>query len=300
MWIELIANNLILLIGLAAIFGLIIGSFLNVVIYRLPVMLHSMWVSECSDFLKEQTGSAPSTNQPQESSTFNLAWPSSHCTHCKHKLGLLENIPVLSYVFQGGKCKHCKKGIPLRYPAVEMLTAIMTAMVVIHFGLNWVAWLALILTWGLIALSFIDLDHQILPDDLTLPLLWFGLFINCFLVFTTPSDAIIGAIAGYLSFWIVYQLFKFLTGKEGMGHGDFKLMALLGAWLGWQAIPLIIILSSFVGAIVGITLILFKGHDKTKPIPFGPYIAFAGWIALLWGDIIISKYFHYLGIQVTL
>ncbi len=298
MWMSLFEQHLFLVASMAAIVGLLMGSFLNVVIYRLPMMLNNMWLQECSQFMHEKQGSP--LLKPEATPFINLAWPNSHCPDCKHALGFLENIPVLSYILQKGQCKHCHKKIANRYPFVEILTAILTTITVATLGLNWLTWMALLLTWALIALSFIDLDHKILPDDLTLPFLWLGLIINCFFVFTTPVDAILGAVVGYLSFWSVYQLFKLITGKEGMGYGDFKLMALLGAWLGWQSIPLIIILSSVLGAIIGLTLIVFKGHDKSNPIPFGPYIALAGWIAMLWGDIIISKYFHYIGIQVTL
>ena len=300
-WITLLQSNLTFMIILSGVFGLLMGSFLNVVIYRLPKMLHVGWVKECTFFLKEHYVHETVVSVPEPSApTLNLAWPASHCPTCKHVLGALENIPVLSFCFQKGRCKHCKGKIDLQYPLVEIITALMTGLTVWHFGLTWVTWMALLFTWSLIALSFIDFNHHLLPDDMTLPFLWFGLFLNLFYVFTTPQDAVIGAIAGYLSLWIVYQLFKLITKKEGMGHGDFKLLAMLGAWLGWQNLPLIIILSSFIGATVGITLILFYGHDKAKPIPFGPYIALAGWISLLWGDMITSRYLSLLGIQITL
>ncbi|HET9843418.1 MAG TPA: A24 family peptidase, partial [Gammaproteobacteria bacterium] len=263
-WIQNIQYNIFLLLTLSALFGLMIGSFLNVAIYRLPIMLQSEWITECTSFLKDYY----SRNQPQKDvpeytpeKSMNLAWPSSFCPHCKTPLKLRENIPIISFLWQRGRCNHCATKIDWRYPLVEIVCAIATTITVWEFGVNWICWLALLLTWSLIVLSFIDFEHQILPDNITLPFLWFGLFLNAFLVFTTPNNAIIGTIAGYLSLWCVYQLFKFFTGKEGMGYGDFKLMALLGAWLGWQLLPLIIVLSSFLGVIIGLSLILFKGHD---------------------------------------
>ncbi len=279
-------------------FGLLIGSFLNVIIHRVPKIMQQSWTHECTVFLNEQD-SGLGLNVPNQPH-YSIAWPASHCPKCQAPLKFYENIPVLSYLIQKGACRHCKAPISARYLGVELLTGLMTLTVVMHFGLGWVAWLALLFTWSLVALSFIDLEHQLLPDQITLSMLWLGLFVNSFGVFASPTDAIYGAIVGYLSLWSVYQLFKLLTGKEGMGFGDFKLLAMLGAWLGWQALPLIILLSSLVGAVVGILMIVIKRHDSSVPIPFGPYIAMAGWIGLLFGDMLLSKYFSIIGLTLTL
>ncbi len=274
-----------LLIGFCALFGLFIGSFLNVVIYRLPVMMQRSWRQQCQELLEQDI----ETQEP-----FNLAMPASRCPSCGHKIGALENIPVLSYLLQRGRCKHCSTKISPRYPAIELLTTIISAVVASQLGFGWSLAFALLLSWALIVLTFIDFDHQLLPDDITLPLLWLGLLLSIFNVFTDMQSSIIGAFAGYLSLWSVYQLFKLITGKEGMGYGDFKLLAVFGAWFGWQALPVVILLSSLVGAVVGVTLILFLGRDRQLPIPFGPYLAAAGWIAMLWGDAIVNGYWRYM------
>lgn len=254
----------------AGLLGLLIGSFLNVVILRVPHMLMD------------------------PSPTFNLITPASHCPQCSHVIGVLENIPVLSYVFLLGRCKACKTSISIRYPFIELLTALLTVLTVSHFGFSLASGFAIVLVWSLIASSFIDLDHQIIPDDITLPILWLGLFANIFSIFTPPQNAILGAIAGYLSLWTIYWIFKLLTKKEGMGYGDFKLLALLGAWLGWQALPLIILLSSLLGSMIGLFLILIKKHTRSDPMPFGPYLALAGFIALLWGPTLNIYYLSFL------
>lgn len=288
---ALLAHNLIALVAVTFVVGLSIGSFLNVVIFRLPVMLDNSWRSQCRELLNPdqalETAAEP---------TFNLATPRSRCPKCGHLIGALENIPVISYLLQKGRCRHCGTHIALRYPLVELLTAVLSGVVVWHFGFGWQALLALLLTWALVALSFIDLDHQLLPDDITLPFLWLGVGASVFGIFTSSHDSIIGAMAGYLSLWSVYQLFRLLTGKEGMGHGDFKLLALFGAWFGWQYLPAVILLSSVVGAIIGIALILFRGHQRQIPIPFGPYLAVAGWIAMLWGPAINNAYLRWVGL----
>ncbi len=271
----------------SALLALMIGSFLNVVIYRLPIMLERSWRSQCEELTQP--------NQPVGEGPFNLMVPRSRCPHCGHLIGARENFPILSYLLQKGKCRHCGGAISPRYPIIEGMTALLSAVVAWRFGFGWETAFALLLTWGLIALSFIDFDHQLLPDDLTLPLLWLGLLISLGGVFVGPQAAIVGAAAGYLSLWSVYWLFKLVTGKEGMGYGDFKLMAVFGAWLGWQALPLIILLSSVVGAVIGISLILVRGHDRNIPIPFGPYIAIAGWIALLWGEQLTGAYLLWFG-----
>lgn len=269
----------------AAILGLVVGSFLNVVIYRLPVMLHRTWQSQCAELSGEEV---------VEGEPFNLAVPASTCPHCGHHIRAWENIPVISYLIQRGRCTACGGRISLRYPVVESFTALLTVIVAWHFGFGWQACAGMALTWALIALAVIDLDHQLLPDDITLPFLWLGLLLSLAGVFVDTTDALIGAVVGYLSLWSVYHVFRLLTGKEGMGYGDFKLLALLGAWLGWQMLPLIILLSSLVGAAVGITLILVRGHDRNIPIPFGPYLAAAGWLALLWGDELTGLYLNWL------
>lgn len=267
----------------AALLGLFIGSFLNVVILRLPVMMQRDWEVQCRQLLElEEKPAAP----------FDLVRPRSRCPHCGHQIGALENIPVLSYLLQRGRCKHCSTRISPRYPLIELFTAVLSGIVAWKFGYDWQALLALLLTWALIALTFIDIDHQLLPDDITLPFLWLGLGLSPFALFSDMQSAIIGAIAGYLSLWLVYQLFKLVTGKEGMGYGDFKLFALFGAWFGWQQLPLIILLSSLVGAVIGIAMILIMGRDRQIPIPFGPYLAGAGWLAMLWGAEITSAYLH--------
>ena len=286
------------LVPILLVFGAMTGSFLNVVIHRLPIMLKRGWTQECQAFLSEQDTGIPS--EPIKKEAYNLAWPNSQCPHCQHSIRAIENIPVISYIALKGKCRHCQAPISMRYPIVESLGALLTLVLAFHFGMTWPFFFSLMLTYSLIALTFIDFDHQLLPDQITLPMLWLGLLVNTQSLFTTPIAAIIGATAGYLSLWSVYQIFKLLTGKEGMGYGDFKLLALFGAWLGWTYLPLIILISAFVGAIVGISLMLFKGHSRQTPIPFGPYLAAAGWIALLWGDTIQHYYFQLIGLPTVL
>lgn len=262
--------------ALAGIIGLLVGSFLNVVIYRLPVMLQRSWRKECLEYLQMEAES--------EGDLFNLSLPLSRCPKCQSPIKPYQNIPVISYVFLKGQCHHCKKPISIRYPLIEAFTATLSVLVAWHFGYTPQAGFALLLTWCLVALSFIDIDHQLLLDDITLPMLWLGLLLSLFGLYTDVNASVIGAIAGYMVLWLVYQAFKLATGKEGMGYGDFKLLALFGAWLGWQTLPMIILLSSLFGAVIGITMVMFAKHDHNKPIPFGPYLAVAGWIALLWGN----------------
>jgi leader peptidase (prepilin peptidase)/N-methyltransferase len=273
----------------AGLFGLLVGSFLNVVIHRLPIMMQRSWRLECSEYL----GIVPDQNV---SEPYNLIFPNSCCPVCRAPIKAYQNIPVISYIFLQGKCSECKTPISLRYPIIEALTALLSFLVAWHFGFTPQTGVALILTWALIALCFIDIDHHLLPDSITLPLLWLGLLLSLFNLFTDSHASIIGAIAGYLTLWSVFHLFKLITGKEGMGYGDFKLLAVFGAWLGWQYLPLIILLSSLVGAVVGIGMILIARHDRNKPIPFGPYLAAAGWIALLWGEKINGYYLHAIGL----
>lgn len=279
-------------IGNAVIFGLLVGSFLNVVIYRMPKMLHRSWQHEAAMILEDEER----LQSLDKEAEITLSKPASTCPHCGHKIRAWENIPVISYLIQGGKCSSCKAGISIRYPLVELATAIISAVVIAHFGGNWTGLLALVFSWMLIALTMIDADHQILPDDLTLPLLWLGLLANYFGLFVSLQEAVIGAIAGYMILWSVYWLFKLVTGKEGMGYGDFKLLAALGAWMGWQMLPLIIILSSLVGAILGSIMLMRANKEQSTPIPFGPYLAVAGWIALLWGQQLVDYYLKFSGL----
>ncbi len=268
------------------VLSLAIGSFLNVVIHRLPLMMQRSWKQQCSEILE--------LDAPVDSETLNLIAPRSRCPHCKHPIGALENIPVISYLLQKGRCKHCGEPISPRYPIIESVTALLSVVVAWRFGVSEQALFAVLLTWALITLSMIDFDTTLLPDDITLPFLWLGILLGLSAVYVDIQASVIGAVAGYLSLWLVYHVFKLLTGKEGMGYGDFKLLALLGAWMGWQQLPLVIILSSIVGAVVGVSLILFRGRDRNIPIPFGPYLAAAGWIALLWGDAIVSAYINWI------
>ncbi len=261
--------------------GLIVGSFLNVVIHRLPKMMERGWQQQCAEMRGEELlASLP----------YNLLTPRSACPHCNHAISAWENIPVISYVFLRGKCKGCGAGISVRYPLVEAITGVLCAFAGYHFGFGLAALGALIFIWALIALAAIDFDTQLLPDDITLPLLWLGLIFNIFGTYTSLTTAVIGAMLGYLVLWSVYWLFKLITGKEGMGYGDFKLLAALGAWFGWQMLPLIILLSSLVGAVIGITLIIAMRHGRNVPIPFGPYLVGAGLITLFWGQELTQRY----------
>lgn len=293
---DLLNHSLGLVSVFAVVIGLTIGSFLNVVIHRLPKMLIREWSHDCINFLGEQDENF--TYKKNTSTTpYNLALPASSCPNCGHKITIIENIPVLSYLFLKGRCSECKTKISFRYPLIEIFSGILTFIVVLHFGLTLQALFALFLTWNLIALSGIDFDHQYLPDSLTLPFIWLGLFLNSFNLYTDLNSAVIGAIAGYLSLWSIYQLFKLITKKEGMGFGDFKLLAVFGAWFGWQSLAAIIMLSSIAGAIIGIGLILIKNQTLSKKIPFGPYLAIAGWIFMLWGENINSIYLQYVGLN---
>lgn len=275
------------IITASAVLGLLVGSFLNVVIFRLPKMMQSTWKRDCCELLEIEHDTPP---------RYNLVVPNSTCPHCGHKIKPWENIPVLSYLFLRGRCSNCSERISPRYPAVELASGLLCGFIAFQLGANIQMALVLVLTWCLIALTMIDIDHQLLPDNITLPLLWLGLLANSRGIFAPLEDAVLGAVAGYLVLWVVYWLFKLLTGKEGMGYGDFKLLAALGAWLGWQSLPVIIIMSSLVGAVIGIAGILIMGRDKNIPIPFGPYLAIAGWITLMWGDKITGIYFRFIGL----
>ncbi len=273
---------------MAGLFGLLIGSFLNVVIHRLPIMLERDWRRQAAEILVDPAAAPAGV----EDTVFNLLRPRSSCPNCKALIRAWENIPVLSYLLLGGRCANCSAPIGLRYPLVELATGALTALVAWHFGFTPECAGALLLTWSLIALAVIDLDHQILPDVITLPLLWAGIAFTLLAptTFTDLRSSVIGAIAGYLSLWSVYHLFRLVTGKEGMGYGDFKLFAALGAWLGWQMLPVIILLSALVGAVTGIALIVIRGRDRQLPIPFGPFLAAAGFTAMLWGPELVTSY----------
>ena len=270
--------------------SLCIGSFLNVVILRLPKMMHQDWRCQCEEFLE-----VPEAQRKQEE-TITLSKPASTCPSCGHKIRAWENIPVVSWLFLGGKCSSCKTRISVRYPLIEAVTAVFSVVTVLLLGPTEAALWALLLVWALVALTVIDFDTQLLPDSITLPLMWLGLVLNYFGVLTDFESAFWGAVAGYLSLWSVYWLFKLATGKEGMGHGDFKLLAALGAWLGWQLLPAVILLSSLVGAVVGIALMVFKKHGREVPIPFGPYLAAAGLLGLWFGAEIQRFWFGFLGV----
>ncbi len=272
----------------ASIFGLLVGSFLNVVIHRLPIMMEREWKKECIDCFPD-LNSTP--NSPQQDEPFNLSLPRSRCPSCNTPIKLIDNIPLFSWLLLRGKCRHCKTKISLRYPAIELLSAILSTIVAIRFPFSEFAVAAIIFTLILIAATFIDFDTMLLPDQLTLPLLWAGIYL-ALVGWSSVSlqDAVIGAIAGYLILWSIYWVFKLLTGKEGMGYGDFKLLAALGAWLGWQQLPLLILLSSIVGAIIGIALLRAQKNGLNKVFPFGPFLAIAGWISLMWGPEITNWY----------
>lgn len=287
--LELLQQNSWIFPLFITLLGLSVGSFLNVVIYRLPKIMEAQWTRDCREHLGQAVD--------PETKPFNLNRPASHCPACQHKIKPWENIPVISWLLLRGRCSNCQQPISMRYPIIEAVTALLSIAVASHFGVTWAAAAALLLTWALISLSMIDFDVQLLPDNITLPFLWLGLLLSLAALFTDPKSAIIGAVAGYLSLWSIYQLFKRLTGKEGMGYGDFKLLAMLGAWLGWQYLPQIILLSALVGALVGISLILLRGRDRNIPIPFGPYLAAAGWISLMWGEQINLAYLRWSGLM---
>lgn len=270
-------------IAVFTVLGLLVGSFLNVVIYRTPVILERDWKDQAREILGIETDAV-------QADTFNLVVPRSRCRQCNALIRAWQNIPVLSYIMLRGRCAKCAAPISVRYPLIELLTGILTGFLAWKFGASWELVGAVIFTWALLALTFIDFDHQLLPDDITLGLLWLGLVFSLGIVFVSPRDAIIGAISGYLSLWLIFHTFRLLTGKEGMGYGDFKLFAALGAWLGWQMLPLVILVSSATGAILGGALIALRGRDRAQPIPFGPFLAIAGLIAFLWGDAILGWY----------
>ena len=300
--IELLSAQPGAFVAVVIAFALLVGSFLNVVIHRLPIMMNREWAAQCAEFTADAADRGPATST-EKTQSYNLVVPRSACPSCGHNITALQNIPIISYLLLRGRCAGCKAPISARYPLIEAFTAAAAGYVAWHFGFGAEALAAIVLTFVLIALSAIDIDTQFLPDAIVLPTLWLGLILSLFhplegaqTLFVAPPEAIVGAAAGYLSLWSVYQLFKLLTGKEGMGYGDFKLLALLGAWLGWEKLPLIILLSAVVGAVVGVSLIVFRRQGRDVPIPFGPYLAAAGWIAMLWGDQIIAGYLGYVGL----
>lgn len=292
---AILAESPLMFILGAFVIALLVGSFLNVVIYRMPIMMERSWRDQCAEL-----AASPASDLPD--GRFDLVAPRSRCPSCGHQITALQNIPVLSYVLLGGKCAGCARKISPRYPVIELLTGVLTGIVAWRFGFGWEAAAAIAMTWVLVAISVIDIDHQYIYDNMVLPLVWAGLALSLWnpmagadTLFIEPKTAIVGALAGYLSLWSVYHLFRLITGKEGMGYGDFKLLAALGAWLGWKMLPLIILMSAVVGAVTGILLIVLKRQERSVPIPFGPYLAAAGWIAMLWGEQIINWYLDYMG-----
>ncbi|MEX1266705.1 MAG: A24 family peptidase [Woeseia sp.] len=282
--VQLLTDFPALYVALIIVLALLVGSFLNVVIHRLPLMMERDWRSQCDELL-----ATPERKLPE--GRFDLMVPRSQCPACDAPITALQNVPILSYVLLRGRCANCGTAISARYPAVEALTAVLSGLVAWRFGFGAEAAAAILLTWVLVAVTFIDFDHQIIPDSISLPLVWIGLTLSLFhplqgasVLFIAPQTAIVGALAGYLSLWSVYHLFRLVTGKEGMGYGDFKLLAALGAWLGWQQLPMIIILSALVGAVLGIALIVVRGRDRNVPMPFGPFLAAAGWLAMMYGQ----------------
>lgn len=268
------------------LFGLLVGSFLNVVILRLPRMMERDWQRQCRELLElpdKETDSEP----------LGVIQPRSRCLQCGHQIPWYENIPVLSYLWLRGRCAGCSRHISLRYPVIEIIAAALAGICAWQFGYGMTAVFATLLSWALLTLAMIDFDTQYLPDDITLPFLWLGLAVNLFGLFAPLHAAVLGAICGYGILWLIFQAFRLLTGKEGMGYGDFKLLGMLGAWLGWDALPVIVVLASLAGAIIGISMIVFSGHDRRQPIPFGPYLALAGWIALIWEDAINAAYLNW-------
>ena len=282
--IQLFIDNENIFYIFVTLIGLAVGSFLNVVIYRLPLMLENDWRQQCEEFLQ--------LKETTDSEKITLSSPASSCPVCQHKIRFWENIPVVSYLLLKGQCSSCSNPISIQYPIVETVTAILSVVVAVHFGVSWQTVAALFLTWALVSLTMIDFHKQLLPDNITLPLLSLGVIAGIFGLFTDLQSSVIGAMAGYMILWTVFHTFKIVTGKEGMGYGDFKLLAALGAWMGWEYLPQIIILSSLVGAIIGISMLVVLKHDKNIPIPFGPYLAIAGWIALIWGEQINTSWLN--------
>jgi leader peptidase (prepilin peptidase)/N-methyltransferase len=301
---ALYSGNLALFAGSVFLVGLVIGSFLNVVIYRLPIMLERDWRAQAAELLPS-AGNATTTPSTVQTAPerFTLSTPRSACPACKAPIKAWQNIPVVSWLLLRGRCASCKAKISVRYPLVELATGLLSAWVAWHFGFGAPAACGLLVTWSLIALTGIDIDHQLLPDGITLPLLWAGLLAAVIVgpiagspIPVSAHDAIIGAVSGYVSLWLVFHTFRLITGKEGMGYGDFKLFAALGAWLGWKLLPLVILLSAATGALLGILMIVLRGRDRSTPMPFGPYLAAAGWLAMMYGDVLVSSYLRVSGL----
>jgi leader peptidase (prepilin peptidase) / N-methyltransferase len=289
--------------GSVFVLGLVVGSFLNVIIYRLPIMLECEWRSHAAELLP-LSGDAATAAAPTTPERLTLSTPRSACPICKSPIKAWQNIPVVSWLLLRGRCASCKTKISVRYPLVELSTGVLSAWVAWHFGFDVPAGCALLVTWALIALTGIDIDHQLLPDSITLPLMWAGLTAAVIVgpvagspIPVSAHDAIIGAASGYLSLWLVFHIFRLITGKEGMGYGDFKLFAALGAWLGWKLLPLVILLSAAAGAGFGILMIIVRGRDRSAPMPFGPYLATAGWLAMMYGDSLLSSYLRVSGLN---
>jgi len=305
---ALYSANVALFAASVFVLGLIVGSFLNVVIYRLPIILEREWRAQAAEYAP---ANGPPAVEPTLASAeplqapFSLSVPRSACPACKAPISAWQNIPVVSWLALRGRCANCKTRISVRYPVVELATGLLSAWVAYHFGFGGSAACGVLVTWALIALTGIDIDHQLLPDGITLPLLWSGMLASVVFAASgagsalpvSPRDAIIGAAAGYLSLWLIFHVFRLVTGKEGMGYGDFKLFAALGAWLGWKLLPLVIFLSAAAGAVLGILMIVLRGRDRAAPIPFGPYLAAAGWIAMMYGDGLVSGYLRVSGLQ---
>jgi leader peptidase (prepilin peptidase)/N-methyltransferase len=299
----LYSEHIALFAGSIFVLGLVVGSFLNVVIYRLPIILEREWRDQAAELLPAalvQTAVAGA----DASSRFTLSVPRSACPTCKAPIAARQNIPIVSWLLLRGRCAACKTKISVRYPLVELSTALLSGWVAWHFGFGAGAGCAILVTWALIALTGIDVDHQLLPDNITLPLMWAGLLAAVLIgpmsgqaLPVSPRDAIIGAAAGYLSLWLVFHAFRLVTGKEGMGHGDFKLFAALGAWLGWKMLPLVILLAAGTGAVLGTLMIVLRGRDRAAPIPFGPYLAAAGWLGMMYGDTLVNGYLRISGLQ---
>ncbi|QLF92943.1 prepilin peptidase [Pseudomonas sp. ABC1] len=289
MILDLLASDSLAFVSCAVVLGLLVGSFLNVVVHRLPIMMQREWQSQAREFLglpDDEDRVAP----------FNLMQPRSCCPQCSHAIRPWENIPLISWLVLRGRCSACKSPISCRYPLLELFCAFLSGIIAWHFGFSWQAGAMLLLTWGLLSMSLIDAEHQLLPDALVLPLLWLGLIVNGFGLFATLHEALWGAVIGYMSLWSVYWLFKLTTGKEGMGYGDFKLLAMLGAWGGWQVLPATILLSALSGAVIGSIMLRLRNANTSTPIPFGPYLALAGWVTLLWGDWISAQYLRLAGL----
>jgi leader peptidase (prepilin peptidase) / N-methyltransferase len=304
---ALYADSPAVFAGSVFVFGLVIGSFLNVVIYRLPIMLEREWRAQAAEFsspIDDATAAATWVQEAEAPEPLTLSTPRSACPACKAPIKAWQNIPVVSWLQLRGRCASCNAPISKRYPLVELATGLTSAWVAWHFGFGVPAACALLITWSLIALTGIDIDHQLLPDGITLPLMWTGLLAAVVVgpiagspIPVSARDAIIGAASGYGSLWLVFHIFRLITGKEGMGFGDFKLFAALGAWLGWKLLPLVILLSAATGAVIGILLIVLRGRDRAAPMPFGPYLAAAGWIAMMYGDALVSSYLHVSGLK---